>query len=172
VASRNRPARFTAIVGDASHAVEVTPLDDGRWEVAVDGRTHVVDSRQTGAATFSLLIDHATAEVSVLVRGDRYAVETGGRTHRIRLLDERAMRARGRAAGDGDREVRAVMPGKVTAVLVEVGAVVEAGQALLVIEAMKMENEVVAHHGGVVESVEVEAGEQVANGQTLLQFAE
>ena len=163
----SRPARFTALVGDTTHAVEVVPLDDGRYEVSIDGRSRVVDSRQTGAATFSLLIEHASAEVSVLARGDSYAVEVGGRTHRIRLLNERALRARGRAVGAGDREVRAIMPGKVVAVLVEVGAAVEPGQGLLVIEAMKMENEVPAPRAGTVKELRVQPGQAVEAGELL-----
>ncbi len=165
--SRGRPSRFTAMVGEATHAVEITELEDGRWDIVIDGERRLVDSRRTGAASFSLLIDHVTAEVSVLVRGTTYAVEAGGRTHRVRLLDERAMRARGRAAGDGDREVRAIMPGKVVAVLVEAGATVAAGQALLVIEAMKMENEIVSPRAGTVKEVRVKPGQAVEGGELL-----
>jgi len=91
----------------------------------------------------------------------------GGRTHRIRLLDERALRARGRAVGAGDREVRAIMPGKVVAVLVEVGATVEPGQGLLVIEAMKMENEVPAPRAGTVKELRVQPGQAVEAGELL-----
>src|SRR5206468_57317 len=94
-----------------------------------------VDGRETGAGTFSLLIDHAAAEVSVTSRGDEFQVAVGGRTHRLRLLDERArLRHQRAAAVDGAHEVRAAMPGKVVAVLVEAGAVadvrVKPGQAV------------------------------------------
>jgi biotin carboxyl carrier protein len=164
----SRPTRFTAVVGDATHQLEVVALDDGRFEVSIDGRTRVVDSRETGPGTFSLLIDHAIAEVNVVSRRDQYTVEVGGRSHRLRLLDERALRQRGgKAAAEGSREVRAVMPGKVVAVLVEVGAEVETGKGLLVIEAMKMENEIAAPRGGTVKEIRVRPGQAVEAGEIL-----
>ena len=92
----------------------------------------------------------------------------GGRTHRLRLLDERALRQRARAgAGEGEREVRAVMPGKVVAILVEVGAAVERGQGLLVIEAMKMENEIAAPRAGTIRELRVVPGQAVEPGEIL-----
>lgn len=163
-----RPVRFTALVGDARHALEVQPLADGRWRVSVDGREHLVDSRLTGRSTFSLLIEHAATEVSVTSHGADFQVVVGGRTHRLRLLDERALRRRDRAAaGDGVRDVRAAMPGKVVAVLVEPGATVTRGQGLLVLEAMKMENEITAPRDGTVAEICVKPGQAVEPGELL-----
>jgi biotin carboxyl carrier protein len=169
VSSRGRPVRFTAVAGDVTHAIEVVELDEGRYEVSIDGRTRVVDSRMAGATTYSLLIEHASTDVSVLARGEEYAVETGGRLHRLRLLDERAVRRQARAGASvgGSPEVRAAMPGKVVAVLVEVGATVERGQGLLVIEAMKMENEIGAPRAGRVAAIRVQLGQTVEAGETL-----
>jgi biotin carboxyl carrier protein len=163
-----RAARFTALVGDATRTVEVVAMDDGRWRITIDGQAHEVDARPTSHASYSLLTEHAAAEVSVLARGDSYAVQVGGRVHRIRLLDERAMRLHGRSAlGGGSRELRAAMPGKVVAVLVEVGATVEAGQGVLVIEAMKMENELTAARAGTVQELRVKPGQAVEAGELL-----
>jgi len=164
----SRPIRFTALLGEATRTVEVLGLGEGRFQVTIDGQTRLVDSRPTGAASFSLLIENAAAEVSVVARGDTYAVAVGGRTHRIRLLDERARRAHRRgAAGGGTREVRAAMPGKVVAVLVDVGTVVEMGQGLLIIEAMKMENEVTSPRAGTVQEIRVKPGQPVEAGELL-----
>ena len=166
--SSGRLARYTALVGEATHALEVEPLGDGRYRIAIDGRARIVDGRETGSGTFSLLIDHAAAEVSVTSHGDEFQVAVGGRTHRLRLLDERALRRRKSAAGaDGAREVRAAMPGKVVAVLVEAGAKVELGQGLLVIEAMKMENEIASPRAGTVAEVRVKPGQAVEAGELL-----
>ena len=162
----SRPARFTALVGDAERAVEVVTLGEGRYRVSIDGTVRTVDSRRTGAAGFSLLIDHAAAEVSVVARGDDYLVDVAGRLHRVRLLDARRARARG-AGPSGEREVRAAMPGKVVAVLVEPGAAVARGQGLLVIEAMKMENEVAAPRDGTVQEIRVQPGQTVEAGELL-----
>ena len=162
----SRPSRFTAVVGDATRAVEVVALGEGRYQVSVDGTVSTVDGRRTGAAGFSLLIDHALTDVSVVMRGDTYLVDVGGRVHRVQLLDAR--RARTAAApGAGEREVRAAMPGKIVAVLVEAGATVTRGQGLLVIEAMKMENEVTAPRDGTVQEIRVQPGQTVEAGELL-----
>jgi len=162
----SRPSRFTALVGDVARTVEVVALGDGRYQVSIDGNVRTVDGRRTGSAAFSLLIDHAMTEVSVVARGDTYLVDIGGRAHRIRLLDARRARP-GDAAGTGQREVRAAMPGKVVAVLVEVGAAVTRGLGLLVIEAMKMENDVVAPRDGTVQEMRVQPGQAVEAGELL-----
>ncbi len=162
----SRPSRFTAVVGDATRAVEVVALGEGRYQVSVDGTVSTVDGRRTGAAGFSLLIDHALTDVSVVMRGDTYLVDVGGRVHRVQLLDAR--RARTAAApGAGEREVRAAMPGKIVAVLVEAGATVTRGQGLLVIEAMKMENEVTAPRDGTVQEIRAQPGQTVEAGELL-----
>ncbi len=166
MASAGRPTRFTALVGDATRTVEVLALDDGRFQVTLDGTVRVVDAARTGPSSWSLLIDRATTEVSVIPKGDGFAVELAGKTHRLRLLDDRAMRAR-QNAGPGDREVRAAMPGKVVTVLAAVGAQVEQGQGLLVIEAMKMENEVPAPRAGEVKEIRVQPGQTVEAGELL-----
>jgi len=84
----------------------------------------------------------------------------------VQLLDAR--RARTAAApGAGEREVRAAMPGKIVAVLVEAGATVTRGQGLLVIEAMKMENEVTAPRDGTVQEIRVQSGQTVEAGELL-----
>jgi biotin carboxyl carrier protein len=166
--SSARPARFTALVGETSHALEILALGEGRWRITIDGRERVVDSRQTGQRTFSLLIDHEAVELSVTSRGEDFQVVVGGRAHRLRLLDERALRRRERTGpGDGAREVRAAMPGKVVAILVEAGAAVERGQGLLVVEAMKMENEIGSPRAGTVSEICVKPGQTVEAGELL-----
>jgi biotin carboxyl carrier protein len=167
----SRPARFTAIVGETEHTVELHPLDDGRWRAIVDGREQVVDSRETAPGTFSLLIDHAATEVSVTSHGDDFQVVVRGLAHRLRLLDERALRRRERGAvGDGAREIRAAMPGKVVAVLVETGATVERGQGVVVLEAMKMENEIGAPRAGKIAEICVKPGQNVEAGELLVRI--
>jgi len=143
-------------------------VPDGRWRVTVDGREHVVDSRQTGEGTFSLLIEHVATEVGVTSRGEDYQVVVGGRAHRLRLLDERALRRRERGAGgDGAKDIRAAMPGKVVAILVAAGTAVERGQGVLVLEAMKMENEIGAPRAGKIVEIRVQPGQAVEAGELL-----
>jgi acetyl-CoA/propionyl-CoA carboxylase biotin carboxyl carrier protein len=109
------------------------------------------------------------------VDGRRFEVSIARPEHigRTRLRARRAALAdrAGRHSGAHD-VIRSPMQGTVLKINVAAGDEISAGQVLVVIEAMKMENEIVAHHAGVVESVDVSAGDQVGNGQPLLQLAE
>jgi acetyl-CoA/propionyl-CoA/long-chain acyl-CoA carboxylase, biotin carboxylase, biotin carboxyl carrier protein len=125
--------------------------------------------------------DHGVAVADELqtvvaeVDGRRFEVSIATPEHigRTRLRARRAALAdrAGRHSGAHD-VIRSPMQGTVLKVNVAAGDEISAGQVLVVIEAMKMENEIVAHHSGVVESVDVSAGDQVGNGQPLVQLAE
>jgi acetyl-CoA/propionyl-CoA carboxylase biotin carboxyl carrier protein len=115
------------------------------------------------ARTVVTEVDGKRFEVTVL------APEDPGRT---RLRERRAQLAERSARSGGAADViRSPMQGTVLKVAVEAGAEVEAGQVLIVVEAMKMENEIVAHHAGTVDEITVGEGDQVANGQELVRLA-
>jgi pyruvate carboxylase subunit B len=104
--------------------------------------------------------------------GDGWRLRVAGRGLDVTVEDERTRAIRELAGGSdaegGARELRAPMPGKVVRVLVEEGREVEAGDGLVVIEAMKMENELSARAGGTVTGVRVEAGETVNQDDLLV----
>jgi 3-methylcrotonyl-CoA carboxylase alpha subunit len=102
----------------------------------------------------------------VVVGGWRILVDV--EPERTAALRERARRGRDDAAHSGPLEVRAIIPGRVVAVSVAVGDTVEAGQQLLVIEAMKMQNELRAPRGGTVERIAAGVGDAVDLGSVLL----
>jgi biotin carboxyl carrier protein len=161
-------------------------LVDGRAiEVEVDGERITVGDRLRRASLGSipgtplrqLLLDGEPATISMasLGRGRWALVQRGERTE-LEVLDERAQHIRNlTTAGDQRRIVpvlKAPMPGLVVRVQVQPGDRVTPGAGLVVLEAMKMENELKAQAAAVVKTVRVAAGEAVEKGQVLLEFDE
>jgi biotin carboxyl carrier protein len=162
--------RFVAVVGGRSETVSISGAD-GRYRVTLGDRTIEVDARRIGGGLYSLLIDGVShvadvspAEGGRLVQLDdaRYLVEVEEHTRH-------ALRTRGGAgAATSGQTVRAPMPGRVTHVAVAPGDVVKRGDTLVVIEAMKMENEFKASGPGTVTEVRVRAGQAVTPGDVLV----
>ena len=107
-----------------------------------------------------------TTPVEVVIAGWRFEVEV--QDARLADLRARATSDRSSAAHHGPTAVRAIIPGRVVSVAVTSGDTVTAGQRLLAVEAMKMENELRAPRDGVVERVEVSVGQTVELGDSLV----
>ena len=158
--------KFSVEIADRVHAVEVE-RHEGGYVVTVDGTRHDVDAHRLEADFYSILTDGKSYEVSVEVRGDEYLVRHGAAERSVRVTDPgRRARTRQAAAG-GPERIISHMPGKVARVLVEAGQTVEAGQGILVLEAMKMENEIVSGRAGRVTAIRVAAGQSVEGGAEL-----
>ena len=117
-----------------------------------------------------LIVESSDGSSSALAirSGDRTYVSYRGR----QFVIGKPQRKRGLTAGSGDGEIRASMPGLVVQVLVEAGAAVTVGDRILVIEAMKTQQPIVAPLTGIVESVRVGVGQQVAEEQILAVIVE
>ena len=161
----------------------VVLLDGQTIEVEVDGDRVTVDGRAhsatlgviSGTPLRQLLIDGRplTLSVEAIGRG-RWALTPKGERWEMEVLDERTRHIRSLAGGGDQRRaagvLKAPMPGLVVRVQVQPGEQVAAGAPLVVLEAMKMENELKAGAPGVVKSVRVAAGEAVEKGQVLVEF--
>jgi pyruvate carboxylase subunit B len=167
--------------GEREEHVRVRPLpgrDGDRFEVTVGERTYRVEAVRVhaGAGLWSLIVDGAQHEVAVAAEGDDgYCVTTGAGLHQVSVSDpltHLARTAHGAATGGGTETVKAYMPGRVVALLVEEGAEVAAGQGVVVLEAMKMENEIAAEHAGTVGKIHVEEGQAVEGGDPLFELLE
>lgn len=138
----------------------------------------------TPGAEREVEIDSGSLPRHAIEEGTTVVID-GGRVHRVTqadgrmlvngkevrwsLADPRDRRRGGSGAADGGRrDVKAAMPGKVIRVLVEPGQGVEAGEGLLILEAMKMQNEVRSPGAGQVAAVRVQVGDTVASGQVLV----
>jgi pyruvate carboxylase subunit B len=162
--------RLVATLGGQARRVEITGRE-GRYHVVVDGHGWDVDARHVVGGRFSLLVDGKSYVADVAAQGAVSMVDVGGETYRIQVEDETRyiIRTRGgAAAGAEGQTLTAPLPGKVTHVAVRVGDRVEPGSTLLVIEAMKMENEFKAVVAGTVTEVRAHAGQAVNPGDVLV----
>ena len=142
--------------------------------VRVGDAEYEVNSASTVGSVRSLIIAGRQYEVSVRSSGTgRYQVSHLGSIEEVEVLDPLAYLATEGAAskkGSGPQQVTAYMPGRVVSVLVEEGDRVVAGQGLVVLEAMKMENEIQADHDGVVRRILVSSGQPVEGGDPLFEI--
>jgi 3-methylcrotonyl-CoA carboxylase alpha subunit len=159
---------------------EVT-VDERRLRVELLGERFTIDDRVLAADVretvrgrqWSITLDGTSHEVTLLVRADRVLFDVDGRDARVSIVDERAV-ASGRReahAGAGRVEIRAPMPGLLKAVHVKEGDVVERDAPLATLEAMKMENELLAPLGGRVTKLAQSAGARVEGGAVLIVIA-
>lgn len=161
--------KYTTFVGEKAYQVEVGANNT----VMVDGQPHSVDFRGIdGTSLFSLLMDNQSWEVLVERTGDEYRVLINGELYIVNVQDERTRKlakaqSKGGPAG-GEIHVKAPMPGLVRSVTVGVGDSVIARQGVVILEAMKMENELRVPRVGVVKEVRVKPGDKVDQGQVLL----
>jgi glutaconyl-CoA/methylmalonyl-CoA decarboxylase subunit gamma len=150
--------------------VDLTQLPSGAVEARVDGIPVELDVAYMGAQ-LNARVDGQVVDLTIEGAPPSLGVVASGHRSYVRVESER-MRAVGRAerstAAGGDRVVKSPMPGRVVKVLVVQGDSVEAGQGLVVLEAMKMENEVRARTAGVVAAVHVVAGSAVEGNAKLV----
>ena len=153
--------------------VEVEHYGSG-IEVKIGDRKYLVDTVATNGAVRSLIIEGQQFEVAVRSpEKGRYQVSHRGSIEEVEVLDPLTHLARQsseRAGQEGLEVESAYMPGRVVELLVEEGDDVAIGQGLVVLEAMKMENEIQAERAGVVKKIFVSAGQPVEGGDPLFQL--
>ena len=142
----------------------------GRYHVVLGSEELEVDARPTGGGGWSLLIGHASTAADVTEEDGGYVVHVEGEAYAIRVEEETRyiIRTRGGTAGAGGQVLKAPMPGRVVLVEVAVGQAVKPGDGLVILEAMKMENEFKAAVSGTVKEIRVESGQTVNPGDVLL----
>jgi len=144
------------------------------YRIRVGERDYEVESRSLGPFVQSLRVGAESHETALFRRGERgWSVGWLGRSVELELVDplaHLAEQAHGEAGRHGRMVVSAYMPGRVVAVRTAVGEPVEAGQPLVVLEAMKMQNEIQSDRAGVVRVVHVSEGEAVEGGDPLVEI--
>jgi biotin carboxyl carrier protein len=118
---------------------------------------------------FSVLLSHRSFTVYVVPNGQNLEVWSGGERHVLSIADVRDRSSKNKkVSAAGPLELRAQMPGKVIKLLVEVGKAVEPGQGLIVVEAMKMQNEMKSPKKGIVSRIHAIEGATVVAGEALM----
>lgn len=151
--------------------VLVEKLDEGRYAVTLDGERHQLEALALPHGAVSMLVDGDSHAVEFEEKGDEVAVLLKGQLTLVDVVDERRARLRAATAVfsvEGKQTVASPMPGKVVKVFVKVGDAVTEGQPVVVVEAMKMENELKAPKAGTVTEVSAKEGSAVENGAKLL----
>ena len=150
-------------------SVEVARVGEiARW--TIDGRTLEADAAEVSPGVYSILIDGKSFEVRVETKADGgLRVASGGREFTATLRDPRQWKRHRGAGGEaeGRQQMTAPMPGKVVRVLVKTGDSVEVGQGILVVEAMKMQNEIRSPKSGTLERLLVVEGQTVNAGEVV-----
>ena len=144
--------------------------DGARWQISLDGVATDADAIEVAPGIFSILFNGASHEVRVAPNPDgSLTLQDGPNEFRAEVADPRAWRGRkhGAVEAEGRQKIVAPMPGKVIRLLVKPGDKVEAGQGLLVVEAMKMQNEVKSPKTGTVEKLQAKEGQPVNANEIL-----
>jgi acetyl/propionyl-CoA carboxylase alpha subunit len=161
--------KTTLHMGRADYQVEYTQSGD-EYNASVNGtplRTHLLAAR-SGALT--LLIDGKSLRVHLANDGSRTLVAIEGQTYEFTRQEKQGRARPGETFSRVSPEVRSPMPGKILTVLVTEGTEIEDGQALVLLEAMKMENTLTAEGAARVKKVHVSAGDLVDLGQLLVEL--
>jgi len=161
--------KYEVRISGKAYVVECEHHSEG-WQALLAGDSSTADVVQIVPNIFSVLIDGQSHEICVTPLDDgKLKLQTGRFEFEADVVDPRSWRGRrlGDAEAEGRQQIVAPMPGKVVRVLVKVGYEVDAGQGLLVVEAMKMQNEIRSPKGETVERVLVEEGQAVNAGQVL-----
>ncbi len=158
---------YEVSIDGKDHRLEIGRLD-GRWTCRLDGNEVEVDAVLARPDVLSLRIGNQAYEVKCeRVAGDLH-LWVGSVRFAAEVRDPRSLRSRARAVDDyGPRKLTAPMPGKVVRVLVGQGAEVEAGTGVVVVEAMKMQNEIKSPKKGNVQKILVNEGTAVNAGDVL-----
>jgi biotin carboxyl carrier protein len=161
--------KFAVTVGDTTEMVEVSG-EAGQYRLTIGSEVWEVDGRLTAQGIYSLLIGGVSYVADVFGEDGACVVDVGPERYVIHVEEHtrHIIRTRGAAGGPSGRTLVAPLPGRIVKVAVKPGDRVEKGATLLVIEAMKMENEFKAGASGTIAEVRVQPGQAVNGGDVLV----
>ncbi len=161
--------RYITVVGDKQYTIDI----DREGEVVVDGAVQQLDMRKIGQEGLqSMLVNDLSYEALIEEGEEAYHVLIDGTLYHVTVVDERARRLVEAAGifgpGGGEVSIKSPMPGLIVAVPVSPGDAVAKGQVVVVLESMKMENELKSPRDGKIAAVKVEPRQAVEQNQVLI----
>jgi len=166
----DRAMKLNIEIGGRVRTVDVVRAGvDGRLQCTIEGRQGAIDAIEITPNIFSILIGGESFEARVEAAPGKLLIYVSGREYAATVQDTRRWRRgeRGEAESPGRQHVVAPMPGKIVRLLVKSGDAIEAGQGIVVVEAMKMQNEIRSPKNGTIERLLVIAGQTVTTGEVL-----
>jgi biotin carboxyl carrier protein len=158
---------YDVAIDGKTHRLELERNEKG-WSCRLDGRAIPVDAVLARPDVLSLRVLNRAFEVKCERVGTETHFWVGSQRFSVEVRDPRSLRGRGRATADqGPQKLTAPMPGKVVRILLAPGSEVEAGTGVLVVEAMKMQNEVKSPKKGTIQKILVQVGAAVNAGDVL-----
>jgi len=167
----SKTMKLNAQLHNRDHEVSIASAE-GTVTASVDGRSYELEVRELGGNEYLLLHGARVFRCRIDVHHksqNSFEVVLHGRVHDVTIIDPKRLRS-GHASGvqaHGPAQIVSPMPGKVVRILVKRGAKVEAGDGIVVVEAMKMQNELKSPKAGIVSSVNAEEGATVSAGDVL-----
>jgi biotin carboxyl carrier protein len=161
--------QLTGSAGKETRVVELR-REGTTWRALIDGNPLEADAVEVAPHTFSILLGGKSYELRVTPMPDgSLKIQSAHAELTAQVLDPREWRGRhGALEVQGRQQVVAPMPGKIVRILVQAGEAVEAGQGLVVVEAMKMQNEIRSPKSGKVEKIAAKEGDTVNAGDVLV----
>ena len=158
---------YEITIDEKNYRVELNRVD-GRWDCRLDGKPVEIDAVLPRRDVLSILIQGKAYEIKRERSATDLHLWVGSARYGVQLRDPRSLRSRaGADDGKGPRKLVAPMPGKIVRVLAPENSAVEAGQGVLVVEAMKMQNEIKSPKKGVVRKMVATEGANVNAGDVL-----
>jgi biotin carboxyl carrier protein len=160
--------KYVTIINEEQYEIEI----DKDGGVLLNGEPRDVDFLNLGGSLYSVITQNQSLEVVIDDEDNTIEVMMNGRLYETQVLDERALLMAQRRGGLGGSsgEVHSPMPGLIVLVAVENGQVVEQGQTVVILESMKMQNELKAPINGTVSAIHVEAGQTVDKNAFLIEI--
>ena len=163
--------KLKALIGDREEELLIK-LEEGRISAQIGNRVYALEVREIEPDCYLFFLGHNVHECRVSERAaakETFDVTIHGRSHEVTIVDPKRLRSGQNSDRHhhGAAEIRAPMPGKVVRVQTEAGETVEKGAGVIVVEAMKMQNEMKSPRAGVVVSLNVKAGDTVNAGDVL-----